>query len=570
MLATLPKNAIEFMRWPWEQIEPYYRHLEGRRLTAGTVSAWLADWSLLAELLYETYQRLYVNITADTTNAAAEAAFQGFLETVYPFAQTAEQRLKEKLLSSGLQPAGFEMPLRNLRAEAEIFQDANLPLQTAELKLNSEYDRITGAQTVIWEGEEVTLAQIQSVYQSTDRQQRETAWRLAAERQLADRAAINDLWTRFMRLRREMAHNAGLPNFRAYRWKRLLRFDYTPDDCKLFHRAIEEVGVPAACRLYKRRRRKLGVETLRPWDLNVDPDDLPPLRPFSQVSELEQRTAAIFEQVDAQLGAYFHVMRSEALLDLENRKGKAPGGYCTDFPVIRRPFIFMNAVGLHEDVQTLLHEGGHAFHVFESAHLPYLQQLAVGMEFGEVASMGMEMLASPYLTAERGGFYTPRQAARARIEHLEGAICYWPYMAVVDAFQHWVYENESLASDPQNCDARWGELWAQYMPGVDWNGLEQERITGWQRKLHIHTDPFYYIEYGMAQLGAFQVWRNALRDQAGTVAAYRRALALGGTVALPDLYRTAGVKFAFDAETLSQVIALAEQKIEELEKVEGD
>jgi oligoendopeptidase F len=298
----------------------------------------------------------------------------------------------------------------------------------------------------------------------------------------------------------------------------------------------------------------------------VDPLGRPPLRPFKDVAELEARCAAIFNKVDPQLGKYFDLMRRQKLLDLDNRKGKAPGGYCTAFEVVHLPFIFMNAVGIHDDVQTLLHEGGHSFHVFETAALPYTQQLSVGMEFAEVASMGMELLSAPYLTTGQGGFYTEQEAARARIEHLEGNILFWPYMAVVDAFQHWVYENPQAAADPANCDAQWDAQWLRFMPGVDWTGLEQERMTGWQRKLHIFQVPFYYIEYGLASLGASQVWRNAIRDQAGAVAAYRKALALGGTVPLPVLYETAGARFAMDAGVLREAVQLAEVTIAELEQ----
>jgi oligoendopeptidase F len=224
----------------------------------------------------------------------------------------------------------------------------------------------------------------------------------------------------------------------------------------------------------------------------------------------------------------------------------------------------MNAVGIHEDVQTMLHEGGHAFHVFETRNLPFYQQLQVSLEFAEVASMGMELLAAPYLKASDGGFYSQADAARAVVEHLEGNLLFWPYMAVVDAFQQWVYLNHDAASEPQNCDSKWAELWKRFMVGIEWSGLEQEMVTGWHRKLHIHTVPFYYIEYGLAQLGAIQVWRNALQDQAGAVASYRKALSLGGTVPLPQLFATAGARFAFDAETLNLAVSLAEKTIDEL------
>ncbi|MBN1146330.1 MAG: M3 family oligoendopeptidase [Anaerolineales bacterium] len=566
MFTSLPENALNFIDWPWSKIEPYCQDLLARPLTESNVSDWLAEWSQLGKLLYETYQRLWVATTVDTTDKNIAQRYTAFLEEIYPYAQAADQKLKEKLLDSGLEPDGFAIPLRNMRAEAGIFQQANLPLLAQELKLGSEYDRIVGAQTIQWDGKEFTLEQLKAIYQDPDRQRRERAWRLAAERQLADREAINELWTRNMQVRAQIATNAGLPDFRAYRWRKLLRFDYTPQDCARFHQAIEMVGVPAAQRLYERRRRKLGVDTLRPWDLLVAPDGAPPLRPFEQVAQLVEGVAAIFQRLDPQLAAYFEIMRREGLLDLDNRKGKAPGGYCTDFPVARRPFIFMNAIGVHEDVQTLLHEGGHAFHVFESASLPYLQQLQVGLEFSEVASTAMELLTAPYLTSDQGGFYTPRQAAQARVEFLESLVCYWPYMAVVDAFQHWVYENHQAASDPANCDAKWTELWERFMPGEDWNGLEQEKATGWQRKLHIHQDPFYYIEYGLAQLGALQLWSNALKNPGAALAAYRRALALGGTASIPQLFAAAGIRFAFDQAAVQQAVDLAESTIQELEE----
>ena len=384
------------------------------------------------------------------------------------------------------------------------------------------------------------------------------------ERRLADRAAINQLWKKMLALRVKIAANAGLPDFRAYTWQRLLRFDYTPDDCAKFHDAIEQVVVPAASRLYEHRRKMLGLDTLRPWDLEVDPLTRPPLKPYQTVEELERKTGWVFEQVDPVLGGYFKTMVSEGLLDLENRKNKAPGAYSNEYNVIHRPFIFHNAVGIHMDVQTLFHEGGHAFHSFEYAKLPYLRQKAVPNEFAEVASMAMELLATPYLDG-KNGFYSVSDAARARIEHLESLITFWPYMAVVDGFQHWVYENPQKAVKPAACDIAWAKLWKRFMPGVDWSGLEQELITGWQRKEHIHQVPFYYIEYGLAQLGAVQIWRNSLTDQAAAVASYRHALSLGYTVSLPELFRVAGARLVFDSDALSQAVDFMEGTIEKLQ-----
>ncbi len=570
MVSPLPKTAQEFMAWDWAKIEPYFRELAERPLTAQNVNQWLAEWSHLAELIYETSSRLYVATTVNTADAEAETRYTAFIEHIDPPARAAEQKLKEKLLASKLEPKGFEIPLRNIRSEAAIFREANLPLITEENKLGIEYNKIRGAQTVQWEGEEVTLTKLSAKVHSMARPDRERAWRLIAKRWLQDREAINALWPKFMRVRIQMAKNADYGDFRAYTWELRQRFDYTPDDCLSFHKAIETVVVPAATHIYERHKKRIGVDRLRPWDLARDdrvPIRQPALTPYRDVAELESKSAAIFKQVDPGLGEYFETMRREKLLDLENRKGKAPGGYCTDFPVAKRPFIFMNAAGLHDDVQTMLHEAGHAFHNFEASRLAYYQQKSVNTEFAEVASMSMELLASPYLASKHGGFYSEKDAARARAEHLEDVLTFWPYMAVVDAFQHWIYTNAEAAMDPANCDKKWAEIWKRFMPGVDWSGLEQEMMTGWHRKLHIHLIPFYYVEYGLAQLGSAQVWRGSLSDQKGAVSRYQKALALGGTVTLPKLYEAAGAKFAFDAETMREAVTLIEKTVSELEAV---
>ena len=572
MLKNLPNSPQEIIAWTWPAIEPYYQELEARSLKASDVDSWLADWSSVGERLEEMYSRLYVATTVNTADKEADARMNAFLDGIFPNVMAAEQKLKEKLLKSKLEPGGFDIPLRNMRAEADLFREANLPLLAEQQKLSMEYDKIYGAQTVEWEGEEITLTRLVLNFQQPDRARREKAWRLKADRQLSDRKATNDLWLKFMDVRARIAKNAGKPSFREYAWEQRLRFDYTPDDCKSFARAIQKVVVPAATRIYERRKKALGLDTLRPWDL-VDgwysrptlAAGIPPLIPFTSIEELKSKTSAIFHHIDPQLGNYFDSMVAGGLTDLDNRKNKAPGAYCISFTSIRKPFVFVNAVGTHEDVMTTLHESGHSFHVFETTKLPYIQQLAVPMEFAEVASMGMELLASPYLTKSNGGYYSEGEAARARIEHLEGMILFWPFMAAVDSFQQWVYENPGIGVDPQACDQKWGELWDLFIPGVDWTGLEDIKITGWHRKLHIHEVPFYYVEYGLAQLGAVQIFGNARTDQARAVTAYRNALAQGGMVTLPALFATAKAKFAFDESTVEKAVKLMETVTGELE-----
>jgi oligoendopeptidase F len=474
MLQNLPTTPQALITWTWPEIEPHYKDLASRPLTAASADEWLTDWTRLGEKLEEMYFRLALANSVNTVDKEAEQRLNRFLDTIFPPAMAAEQKLKEKLLASKLEPEGFAIPLRNMRAEADLFREANLLLLAEQHKLSLEYDKIFGAQTIEWEGKEVTLTQLKTVFEEPERSKREKAWRLIAERQLTDRKAVNELWQKFMALRATIAANAGKPSFREYAWQQKLRFDYTPEDCKSFQKAILEVAVPAASRIYARRRKALGVDKLRPWDLtdgwysrSPEPPGQPVQKPFEDIDTLNRKTSAIFHKVGPQLGDYFDIMLEEGLTDLENRKNKAPGAFCTLFTSLRRPFIFANSVGTHDDVTTVLHESGHAFHIFETAKVKYIQQLSVPMEFAEVASMGMELLASPYLTRKDGGFYTQAESARARLEHLERNILFWPFMAIVDAFQHWVYENPADGSNADKCDAEWGELWDRFIPGVD-------------------------------------------------------------------------------------------------------
>jgi oligoendopeptidase F len=565
LTKTLPRNADELLRWQWSDFEPLYQELNQRRLTTENIEIWLADWSHVEDAAWEKFNRLYYLVTANTADDDVRKQYEDLLNNFMPPLMEAENRLQKQLLESGLEVPGLEVQIKAIRTQTELFRQENLALLAEEATLAAEYDRIVGAQTVQWNGEEITIPQLSPLMQSPDREERERAWRAGTQRQLADRGAINALWQKLLGVRRQIAANAGFPDYRAFRWLDLRRFDYTPEDNLSFLDAIEAVVVPATERIYARRRARLGVESLRPWDLDVDPLDRPALRPFETTAELIEKARVVFDHVHPDLGEYFGTMVKENLLDLENRKNKGPGAYCTEFPAIQRPFIFANAVGLHDDLQTILHETGHAFHVFESSHLPYHMQREYGSEIAEVASMAMELLAGRFLDVQPGGFYSSADANRARVQHLEGCLLFWPYMAVVDSFQHWVYLHPDEANDPAQCDAQWAKQWERFMRGVDWSGLDDERVTGWHRKLHIHTIPFYYIEYGLAQLGAAQVWMNSLKNPAGAVTAYRRALSLGASRPLPQLFEAAGARLAFDAETLQEAVSTMESMIANLD-----
>ena len=563
----LPTDKNSILALTWNDLEPYYKELESRPLHSGNIQDWLNDWSRLAETADEQYWRFNIATTVNTADPIVDGQFNKYIEEMQPLIKTAEQKLKDKLLASGLSPNGFETALRMMQAEADIFKEESLPLLAEEQKLVTEYSKIRGSMTVMWEGDERTFGEMVAMLYETDRSTRQRAWEAAQACLLAVRQPMNDLWEKLMPLRLRIAEQAGIPDFRAYTWKQRFRFDYSPEDCKSFHAAIEQVVVPAAKRVRERRRQRLGIDSLRPWDVNVDPHADTPIKPSQSNEEFLAKSLSVFQHVDPVLGGYFQIMIDEGLLDIESRKNKASGAYSLGLHAVHRPFIFMSNTNTTEDVQTILHEGGHAFHEFERAHVHFYQrgEIYLPAEFAEVASIGMEMLAAPYKTQEYGGFYTESESARAMIELLETGIIFWPYMALVDAFQHWIYENPSEGSIALNCEEKWAELWDRFMIGIDYSGLEAEKKAYWHRQGHIFGAPFYYVEYGLAQLGAVQVWANARKDQRKAVADYRKALSLGATVPLPDLFAAAGAKFAFDAETLRQAVDLMEQVIGELE-----
>ena len=552
---------LRFDPFDWTSIQPRVDALLAAELTPESVPAWLEQWAGLDAALYEAQAQVYRDTMEDTTNADADRRFNILVEEILPKMRVAEQALREKLLAvPGYEPAPeHELLVKRFRAQRAIFSPDNVPLLSDLMKLENDFEKLMGGLLVDLDGEKVTVpAAYARLRMCADRSEREAAWRAIVGAFLAERSRLNDLYLRMFRLRRQVAANAGLPDFRAYKWQELARFDYTPGDCFAFHEAIAREVVPLATRIYQQRAASLGVDTLRPWDTVFDPHG-EPLRPFSDVVELEEGCQRIFDGLDPALGDYFRVMR-DGNLDLASRPNKGAGGYCDNFPVSGKPYIFMNAVGSKADVETLLHEGGHAFHFMSSKDRLFWNQNGP-MEFCEVASMSIELLAAPYLRKEQGGFYDRRDAARAYADHLEEIVTFLPYMAVVDAFQHWVYAAAPEDVTAADLDAKWSALRDQFMPGLDVSGLEDARATGWHQKEHIFSAPFYYIEYGLAQLGALQIWRNALRDPAAALSDYRRALALGYTRGPAGLFAAANARFAFDRSLLRELMAAIEGEL---------
>lgn len=573
---SLPKSVTADFARRWETFQPHYEELSQRHLNGDNARQWLNDWSILTRTVGEAISLIYIAKSLDTADASKEQAFLDFVNEVAPQMEAAEEALRQRLLPLPIEDADMTLVMRNMRNAADLYRDENIPLLVECAKLSNEYDKITGAMKVEWEGEEKNLSQLQPYLASKDPAVREKAWNLMMQPWQAARTQLNDIYRQTLVLRQQIAENAGFPDYRAYAFRQMGRFDYTPEDCFVFHEAIEAAIVPAVQRILEKKKARLGLDRLRPWDyiperrLIVETGDAPPLKPYDQEADLVTTTQSMVERVDPALGRYFQTMADEQLLDLTTRPGKALGGYCSTLALRWRPFIFMNGVGLHDDILTITHEAGHAFHVFETAALPLVWQTESPMEFCEVASMSMELLSAPYWTKANGGFYTASEAARARIDHLEGILLFLPYMAVVDAYQHWVYTHPQESLSAEACDDAWDRTWNRFLPGVDWTGWEEARRSGWHRKPHIFESPFYYIEYGLAQVGALQVWRNSLTDQAGTVAAYRRALSCGGTKTLPQLFEAAGIEFRFDKAMLDGLVHLVEETVEKLEREIGD
>ncbi len=549
----------------WAAIEPHFDRLRDRPIdTRDRLEQWLLDYSELCAAVAEVGTDRHVKMTCQTDDPARKAAYIDFIENIYPPFKVRCQELDVRYTKS---PASRELPReryfvldRAIRAGVELFRDENVPLQTEESKLEQQYQEISGAQTVEFDGKERTLQQLAPYAERTDRSLRQSAWEVEATRRLADKDQLDDLFDQLIRLRHRIAKNAGCRDYREYAFKAKLRFDYTPNDCLAFHNAIERSVVPASRRLQRDRQSKLGLDRLRPWDMVVDVKGRPPLRPFETAGELVEKSSKVFHRVDSNLGRDFDEMSRGGYFDLDSRKGKAPGGYQATYEEARHPFIFMNAVGVQRDVRTMIHEGGHAFHCMAARHDPLLAYRSSPIEFAEVASMGMEMLSLDALDE----FYRAEELDRACRSQFEGVISLFPWVATIDAFQHWLYTHPDHTRDQRR--EQWLALHDRFGGIADFTGYEDALAWSWQRQLHLFEVPFYYIEYGIAQLGALQVWRNARSDRAKATRMYREALALGGSRPLPELFAAAGAQFDFSAKTLSPLIDQVLGELSELQE----
>ncbi|MBI3876948.1 MAG: M3 family oligoendopeptidase [Verrucomicrobia bacterium] len=550
----------------WAQVAPLFDTLEARAPQCKSVAEferWILDGGEVSAALDEEGSKRYIAMTCHTDNADAEKAYLHFVEKIEPELKPRQFKLAQIYLAhpfrAQLDKRRYEVFDRDTRLRVELYREENVSLETDEAKLGQQYQKLAGSLAVNFRGEERTLVQMARYLEEPDRALREEAWTLVANRRLAEADKFEDIFEKQIELRQCMAKNAGFANYRDYAFKLRGRFDYVPEDCVKFHEAVETEFMPAVRQLQAERKQQLGVASLRPWDAAVDPLNRPPLRPFEEVGEMVARTQRIFDRVDAGgLAREFQMMQDLCLLDLANRKGKAPGGYQSTLSESRLPFIFMNAVGLQRDVETILHEAGHAFHAVATRGENLYHYRGAPIEFCEVASMAMELLGNEFLEA----FYAAPEANRARKTHLEGIINFFPWMATVDAFQHWIYTHPGHTRAERG--AAWLALMDRFGGDVDWRGHESARTNLWHRQLHIFLHPFYYVEYGIAQLGALQVWANSRRDKAKALRDYKAGLALGGSRPLPELFTAAGCRFDFSRATVQPLVKLVRDELAKL------
>ena len=549
--ADIRKNTrtflpADFTVTDWTRLEPYFSELLSREIKdKATLVQWLEDQSELEAAVSEDACWRQIKMTCDTENKTLEEAFNFFCMQIQPQIQPMADALNKKLISSPLlaelDPAAYHTYLRSIRKSIELFREENIPLQAESAVLQQQFGQITGAMMVTVNGGEYTLQQAAKFLENPDRKLREEVYHKIQDRRLQDTEKLNGLYDQLVTLRNKEAHNAGFENYRDYRFKELGRFDYTKEDCFQFHAAVKQHVLPLVNAIYKRKKEKLGLDVLRPWDMDAEPDGTKPLRPFTTGEDLLQKSIDCFNQLRPFFGQCLQKMQELKHLDLESRKGKAPGGYNCPLAESGAPFIFMNAAGQMNDVTTMLHEGGHAVHSFLAHPLQLNGFKEYPMEIAEVASMAMELFTMDHWESF---FNNESDLKRAKEHQLERVITIFPWIAIIDKFQHWIYEHPTHTHEERT--AAWVAVLSEFQDDViDYSGLETYRSNAWQRQLHLFEVPFYYIEYGIAQLGAIGMWMQYKKDPQQALDNYCNALALGATKTLPDLYKTAGLEFDF-------------------------
>tara|TARA_B100002019_G_scaffold292157_1_gene314407 strand:- start:2287 stop:4014 length:1728 start_codon:yes stop_codon:yes gene_type:complete len=552
----------------WKEVEAYTEELLNREISCSKcLEGIIRDASELSEHISEKGALLYIGMTCDTENEEKKGAFLDFVENVRPklseFSDSLNRRIVGHEAIEDL-PERYDLMIRSMKNDVEIFRKENIPLSVEQTKLVTEAQTINGAMSVEYEGEEYTIPEMRVFLESNERSVREGAWKAVADRRLEDEGRLSEIFDQLIVIRNEMAINAGFETYTDYMFRAMERFDYTKDDCLEFHDAIEAVCVPLMREINSRRIDSLSLGSLRPWDVNektgVGPDleGRAPLKPFADVNEMVSKLSRLFHRMSTDLGEKFDMLVEMDTLDLDTRKGKAPGGYQYYLQKSRVPFIFMNAAGLQGDLETMIHEAGHAFHSIYCGHLELIGERSYPIEFAEVASMSMELMTQN----EWGEFYNDEEANRARIGHLEGIIFLLPWIATIDSFQHWIYSNPGHTRDERK--TVWNSIRDRFGSNMEWGDYQGHRDTSWQQQGHLFGVPFYYVEYGIAQLGALQLWRTQRKDSVKALSDYSNAMALGNTKTLPELFSAADIELGFGEEHLGSLISEVRMAMAEL------
>jgi oligoendopeptidase F len=535
----------------WATLEPYFKNLLDREITdKAALEQWLQDQSELEAAVSEDACWRQIKMTCDTENKSLEEAFNYFCMEIQPQIQPLADALNKKLIASPLlsqlEKEKYHTYLRSIRKSIELFREENIPLQAELSVMQQQFGQITGAMMVTVNGEEYTLQQAAKFLENPDRKLREEVYRKIQDRRLQDKEKLDELYAKLIALRNKEAQNAGFDNYRDYRFKELGRFDYTKEDCYQFHAAVKQHVLPLVNDIYRKKKEKLGLDELRPWDMDAEPEGQQPLRPFKTGEELLEKSIECFNKLRPFFGQCLQKMKDLQHLDLESRKGKAPGGYNCPLAESGAPFIFMNAAGQMHDVTTMVHEGGHAVHSFLAHPLKLNGFKEYPMEIAEVASMAMELFSMDHWDTF---FDDEADLNRAKEHQLERVISIFPWIAIIDKFQHWVYEHAGHTHEERT--TAWVSILQEFQDDVvNYDGLETYRSNAWQRQLHLYEVPFYYIEYGIAQLGAIGMWKQYKADPQQALDHYCNALSLGGTKTLPELYKTAGLEFDFSPEKI--------------------
>jgi len=558
----LPKD---FVVTDWNSLEPYFKNLQEREITSvKDLEQWLKDSSELEAIVSEDACWRQIKMTCDTENKALEEAFTYFVMEIQPKIQPYADQLNRKLIASPftkeLDQQKYFTYLRSVKKSIDLFREANIPLQAELGVMQQQYGVIAGKMTVTVDGKEYTLQQANKFLENHDRNLREEVYRKIQERRLQDKEALNDLYTKLVEKRQQVAENADFKNYRDYKFVELGRFDYKPEDCFQFHEAVKQHVLPLVNEIYRRKKAKLGLDTLRPWDVDAEPENVEPSHPFNSGEELLEKSIDCFNSLNPFFAECLKKMKSMGHLDLDSRKGKAPGGYNCPLAESGAPFIFMNAAGQMHDVTTMVHEGGHAIHSFLAHPLELSAFKEYPMEIAEVASMSMELFS---MDEWESFFDNKEDLQRAKEHQLERVITIFPWIATIDKFQHWVYLNPQHT--PEERAAKWYEILNEFSSSeMDFSGLEEFRKYAWQRQLHLFEVPFYYIEYGIAQLGAIGLWMQYKQNKEAALSNYTKALRLGGTKTLPELYDAAGLEFNLSPAYIKKLMDFVNTEINKL------